>query len=151
MGTFAFCKYDDATLDSLREWVVDREIPNRSRMSKIHTTIIWSRVDIPEHKWIQRDVGDLRKHSWPSIGFDVFDSFSKRDQIFKKCLVMKLNAPYLHHCHDMLIAAGGSYDHPNYVPHITLSYDIPHDFDLNIPLPKFEFKPSKIFTESFQP
>ena len=150
MGTFTFCKYDDETLEDIWEWCHKFQIPSPTGKSKMHTTVIWSKTDISEEYWLQRDKSHFRKMEFDVVGLELFNHFSKRQQVMQKCLVIKLDAPYLLHCHNHLIKKGGTNSHPSYTPHITVCYNFPVHLEISkIDVPNFKFKPSKIFTENF--
>jgi hypothetical protein len=128
--------------------LTENEIPNPTGGSKLHTSVI--RGELPEEHWVEKDISHLRKKSFKATELAIFDTFSKRYQMMKKCLVVKLDAKYLVQLHTDLLKRGGTYNHPVYHPHITLSYDFPADFDLStLSVPKFTFQPHRIFTADF--
>lgn len=152
MGTITFCKYDTETVDLIHDWCTTHNIPNPTGRSKIHTSVIWSRTDVPREHWLERDASHFRKMSFKATGLALFDHWSKREEVMQKCLVIKLNAPYLVHCHKHMLKNGGSYGFLEYVPHVTVCYNFPEDRDITgLPTPTFEFKPNKIFSETFIP
>lgn len=152
MGTIVFCKYDDETVENIWEWCHKHQIPSPTGKSKMHTTVVWSKTDVPTEHWLDRDASHFRKMDFRASSLELFDHFSKRQQVMQKCLVVKLDAPYLIHCHNHMRKHGAAHDHPTYVPHVTVCYNYPVHMELDkIELPVFKFKPNKIFTESFVP
>lgn len=152
MGIITFCKFSDETIENIWEWCHKHQVPNPTGKSRLHTSVMWSKTDVPEEHWIHRDVGHLRKMTFLPVGLELFDHFSKRQQVMQKCLVIKLHAPYLTQCHKYLIKQGATYGHPTFIPHVTVCYNFPPEMDLSkIELPKFHFQPNKIFTENFVP
>lgn len=90
------------------------KVPDPTPSKDMHTTVVYSRtpVEFPVEKNI--DV---------SVGRDVqFHVFNTRDG--KRALVLKIKSDYLTSRHELGNELGASYDFPDYIPHITLSYDV---------------------------
>ena len=80
---------------------------------KLHTTLIYSRKFCPHIEAVP-----TLKHIAQFLSYDVFTS-QEGDNV----LVMKLNAPSISARHLKLMQQHqATYDYPEYLPHITLSY-----------------------------
>jgi 2'-5' RNA ligase len=91
------------------------EIPNPYSTDKMHCTLIYSTEPC---KMPQVESRKIYKAE-----FEKFDFFDQRNG--KRCLVMKVKSPDLQARHTSLMKEmGASYDFPDYLPHITMSYDI---------------------------
>ena len=141
-GVYASCTYHQTSLNKLTKWMVEHEdfIPNPVPLDQIHTTVIYSRKDLT-CLIIGESVNFPNPQCmWPSE----FKLFSKSEDE-KTCLVMLLDASSLINIHNFLIEHGAEHDYDDYIPHITLSYDVPKDFDLSsLTLPDFCFIPNEI-------
>jgi hypothetical protein len=118
-GLYVAVKYTDKTLNSISE--VLKLVPNPVQLEDIHTTIIYSRKYA---EIVEQDIVVICINS----GYDIW-----KDSSGKRILVMKLDSPQLEFRHRYLTSNYGlTYDYENYIPHITLSYDIGDDeFDLS--------------------
>lgn len=121
-GVYMAAKYDDDTLSVIVDMMERHHIPNPLSSRDIHTTIVYSRVPVPGLQATENiDPPEQATH----IGYEVWPS-----QKDSNCLVMLLDSTFLHsrfaHAVDDL---GATYDYDEYKPHITLSYDVPKDFD----------------------
>lgn len=107
-------------------------IKNIIAFEKIHTTLIYSSKNPDSEIKIGEDLLGVKAK------FSKFHVFDTADN--KKALVLKLNCKALIDKHKKLMKEHDlSYDYDEYIPHITVSYDI-GDFDLSkikdIKLPK---------------
>ena len=113
-GTYVCAKFSDETLEALESFQELHEIPNRVPKVDMHCTIAFSRKFInykPEY-----DIGYVATHAETKI-------FTT--QKGKRALVLALeNADKLKFRHDYANAIGATYDFPDYIPHVTVSYDI---------------------------
>ena len=63
-------------------------------------------------------------------------------------LVLKLKAGELVEMHESLIRLGAVHDFPIYQPHVTISYDLPLDYDWSmLKPPPMVFIPNRIYFE----
>jgi hypothetical protein len=126
-GTYVAVKVLYPTLAWIEEYVRAHRIPQVHEDRQVHhATIIWSRRHCPnlkpEHDVVHRaSVNDI--HVFRSDG--------------KNCLVLLLDAPTLVKRHNHLMKVhGATYDYPEFIPHVTIAYDI-GDYHW-WKLPKFE-------------
>lgn len=126
-GTYAAVNFTDETLDLLVELQNKLKLPNPTPRDKLHCTILYSRVYVP---FIPSDKEILLADSaWLEV-FETRDNYN--------ALVLRFDSDHLQFRHMVGKALGATYDFPDYLPHVTLSYDIGSlKFDLNN---KFETK-----------
>lgn len=115
-GSYVAVKYDDESRDKLYEFAEKLNLPNLLPKSKYHTTLIYSRKYNPDIKEDQ----SLYPLKIKGKELHVFDT-----QDNKRALVMKFDSPELVERHNFLMSEYQlQYDYDEYIPHITLSYDI---------------------------
>lgn len=115
-GSYVAVKYDDESRDKLYEFAEKMNLPNLLPKSKYHTTLIYSRKYNPDIKEDQ----SLYPLKIKGKELHVFDT-----QDNKRALVMKFDSPELVERHNFLMSEYQlQYDYDEYIPHITLSYDI---------------------------
>lgn len=116
-GTYAGGNFSKDVQDGLEKFSNDNNIPNIN--TEYHTTILYSRKHLPDYKAAGKVKYDTPLHSFEVFGGDT------------NVLVLKLDSPDLQERHNELMKEHkATYDFPEYIPHITLSYDI-GDFDIN--------------------
>lgn len=131
-GVYVAVKYNQSAGDDLLDFIKKYNIPSTLKANDFHTTLIYSRkhADITD---LDDNMEDSEIVAYPKE-LHVFETFDK-----KRALVIKLDCPYLEERHKYLMQKYGlTYDYDEYIPHITLSYDIG---DMEIPkdvkFPKF--------------
>lgn len=116
-GRYIGLHFDDETKNSVQRIVHDEAIPNSVRTDKLHTTITYSRENPVKDYSVN---GEFDEPICAEIeSFDIFPS-----QNGKNCLVAKLNCPECISKHEKTRELGASYDYDEYIPHLTLSYDV---------------------------
>ncbi len=123
-GIYVAVKYNQSASDDLLDFIKKYNIPSTLKAEDFHTTLIYSRkyADIKE---LDDNMEDSEIIAKPTE-LHVFETFDK-----KRALVIKLDCPYLEQRHKYLMQKYDlTYDYEEYIPHITLSYDIS---DLEIP------------------
>jgi hypothetical protein len=121
-GLYVCVKFKPETIDQIVGFQKANGIPNPVEANDLHSTIVYSRKRII---WTPNTRINLRVNTDSSL-LETWDTGSD-----KKCLVWHYNSPYQHRRFNEAIAAGATYDFPEYKCHITLSYDC-DDFALNI-------------------
>lgn len=140
-GVYASCSYDDQSLQKLADWMNDHNdlIPMPVPLEKIHTTVVYSRAEFPCPIGKAIHLSDSQPFC-PS-GFTLLGK--PEDEM--ACLVMLLDAEPLVHVHNFCVNEGAKHDYEDYIPHVTLSYRVPKDFDHSqIEIPDFCLKPNAI-------
>lgn len=123
VGTYVECKYTKKSCEALHEFVLSLNIPHPLEASKYHTTILYSRAPLPNIH------GILETRPGWRFAPRSFKKFDVRGGIGECALVLLLDAPNLADMHIQLRVAGGTHDHDDYVPHVTLSYRFPIDHE----------------------
>jgi hypothetical protein len=114
-GTYVAITYENNCVTRLINLCEEMGIPNITPHSKIHTTLIYS-TNYAE------DVLVNSQTSYLAI-IDKLDIFTSSSGI--NCLVAVLNCPTINARHQELMNTYGfNHGFPEYIPHITLSYDI---------------------------
>lgn len=123
-GLYVSAKFSELTLDALENLQRNLKVPNPVPREKFHSTICYSRVNIPYQ---------------PASGsFEVANDGHL--EIWKHgeypILVLVLNSDYLQCRHMYARAIGATHDFPDYTPHITLSYNVgPVSFEGKVQIP----------------
>lgn len=117
-GTYSGVRFSPETKESIMNFIKKYKIPNAVSESKLHTTVLYSRKPLPDYK-------AQGKINPPYTGkSDHFEIWKTRDT-GKNCLVLKYKSPELVERHKYLMKKHeATYDFKEYIPHITLSYDI---------------------------
>lgn len=140
-GIYASCSYDDNSLRMLASWMELHSdvIPTPVSIDQIHTTIVYSRKVFPCP--LGEDIELVNALDFCPSGFTLLGN--ENDE--KACLVMLLDADPLVDVHELCVQEGAEHDYDDYIPHITLSYDVPKNFDHSqMKVPNFCLKPNKI-------
>ncbi len=126
-GSYAAVKFDPTTTEALKEYQYDNHIPNPLQPDEFHSTVMFSRKYIPTFKAL----GELP--SWGGM-FTKWDIFPSEEE---KALVLKYDCHELSERFDQIIKEyGATWDHKNFQPHITLSYNV-DELDIS-KLPKYD-------------
>jgi len=116
-GTYVGGRFSKDVEKGLEEFCKDNDIPNIN--TDYHTTIMFSRSKLEGYESAGKVQYDTPLHS-----FKIFEGDTK-------VLVLQLDSPDLKARHEYLMKEyDGTYDFPDYIPHITLSYDL-EDYDIN--------------------
>jgi len=145
-GTFVGARFTDKTKNQLRKYLYDNNIPNPINPNEVHTTIIYSRKDLPT--FTPRGM-----FANPYLGTPTnFELFTSKPDMFKSyssnALVLRFDSPELTKRHNEIRNNfGATHDYDEYKPHITLSYDA-GDFDIDS-IPMYD-KPLEVNEEYSQ-
>lgn len=136
VGTYAGVRFCDETKKQLEEYCTQWNIPNCTPADKYHTTLLYSRKPCPNYK----PLGDIAP---PYVGSPkelvVWNTQPKEPGgPTARCLVLKFDCEHLINRHQSLMQEHqATYDYPEYLPHVTLSYDIGDMDHSNLPVPEF--------------
>lgn len=113
-GTYVGVRFDKESIKTIKEIQSLFKIPNPTPENDLHSTVVFSRneIDFPIKTGIYEPID-------PVVKFHVF-----KTQSGKRALVLKIDSEYLKQRHELANQLGATYDFPDYIPHITLSYDI---------------------------
>ena len=130
IGSYVAVKFSKESTNAIRNFMVETNIPDKLKQSELHSTIVYSRVHLPEFKahgtlsepWIATPTGFKIWESKPN-------SFDKRSTY---CLVMTISCKDMDDRHNYAKKDhGATFDFDEYQPHITLSYDVGVGFDVD--------------------
>jgi hypothetical protein len=140
-GLYVAAFFDEETNNNIAEYMRINKIPAPVNTASLHTTIVYSTVPVPNFE---------PNHS-VDIDIDTthatFECWEMRNG--SRCLVLKYFSPYLQFRFTEAMKNGAMYDFDEYKPHISLSYEIPEEFDVSL-LPKIDFQ-LKIVGEYSEP
>lgn len=126
-GTYYAARPTDETREAILDFLADNKIPNPLTTDLIHCTVCYSRVWCAE-----RALGDLDPH-WKGEfeSYNVWPTSSdvEEEEEPATCLTMSFKCPEMHERHWYLRRNGATHDYPEFKPHVSLSYDIAHDYD----------------------
>lgn len=123
-GTYIGVKFSKDTLKAIHEYIKVNKIKNPVPIKDIHSTVIFSRVpfDIMEYFEIKSE-----------------KAFIKEFMILSGSLVMVLESDYLKELHNRIMREyPATYDFPEYIPHVTLSYGPKNSNDAPVPHEYYE-------------
>jgi len=145
-GSYVGVRFTPDTIEAVRKIIDGEGIPNPTPSEDYHSTVAYSKTPIPDYK----PDGDLEQAQDASInGFKIFKTAEGG-----KCLVASLDSDYLHQKHQQTMDQGASYDFDEYIPHVTLSYDVGADWDeanLDKLTKKYKGTPVQISQEYMSP
>lgn len=107
-GTYVCVKFTDKTVARLQEIQRELKVPFPVPAEKLHSTVVYSRVQIAYV---------------PVYNTHILATKAKLHK-FGDALVLLFDSPYLQERHLYGELLGATYDFPEYLPHITLSYDV---------------------------
>lgn len=130
-GTYAGVHFDQNTVRDLKLLQDALAVPNPLSPDKFHSTLLYSRKPLPNY--VPFGEYPIPPTSNTNVfELDVFETASG-----KRALVLKYDSDFLSGRHNELMKEhGATWDHPSFIPHITLSYDIG---DCNIQLGPVSF------------
>ena len=128
-GTYVAVKFDEDTQNALVEFAKEAGIPDALNKSEFHSTIVYSRKHLPDY-----EVLGTIDEPWEAKPKE-FTVWEKKPNAYDDrhtyCLVMQLTCPKMNERHTMAREDhGATYDFDEYLPHVTLSYDVGVGFDV---------------------
>lgn len=123
-GAYVSVNFSESTKEKIKSLMDSHQIPNPLSTDKLHITLLYSRVPLKSKYYVEDFFKPIHVHPHKPEIFKVND---------KNVLVITIESEWLNLKHRILREQhGGSHDYPSYVPHITLSYDVPDDFNCDI-------------------
>ena len=117
IGTYAAVTFHTDTNKAIHNYIRAAKLPNAVRPDKLHTTLLYSRVQLPEY--VPLGLMMLANYGTP-IGLSILPGEHK-----ERCLVLNYSCPELEERHRYLTEKHSApYDFPDYITHVTLSYNI---------------------------
>lgn len=122
-GTYVCAKLKYEHAKSIHDFCVQHSISNHLRADELHTTLIYSAVSTAVGPVVNAD-------PYYTAEVDRLELWNVKDCNF---LIMILKSDDLIDRHyTMREQHGFTHDYPDYVPHISLSYDVPHDIEIDM-------------------
>jgi len=127
-GTYAGVRFCEDTVNRIKTFVEENEIPQPVPDEKMHSTILYSRKHLPNYE----AAGDFEE---PFEGipteFDLWESQPDEEGNKSNCLVLQYDCDPLVERHQSLMDEHeATFDFEEYKPHVTLSYNV-GDLDLS--------------------
>lgn len=136
-GTYAAVTFDKKSIVNLYDYVTGLDIPNPLDPELYHSTIVYSKKTLPELVAVHYGALETKISH-----FRIFEAYCQsgledgREPEY--VLVAVLDNPLLSARHKQIREVhGAAFDFDEYIPHITLSYDVGPDFDME-GLPSFD-------------
>lgn len=144
-GTYVCVKLSDKSATKLNKWCKESLIPNQLPKEDLHCTLIYSKDDLPP-------AIELPQYSEPfKIEPDTFEYALFGDK--QTILVLKFKQEELQaRWQTLKDEYNFQYDFPTYIPHISLSYEVPEGYNINrLELPNFPIYLVGEHRESLEP
>ena len=127
-GTYAGVRFSEDTVNRIKSFIGNNEIPEPIPDDKMHSTVLYSRKHLPNYE----AAGD---YETPLEGtpteFDLWESQPDEDGVKSNCLVLQYDCdPLLERHQSLMDEHGATFDFEEYKPHVTLSYNV-GDLDLS--------------------
>lgn len=115
--TYVAVRFSVETVRDLDRYAETHNVPNRIGVDEYHCTALHSHTPV-------EGIDLVREVEWVGkpVGFDIFEAHIMGFPT--NCLVLRFDSRELNDRHAALVKAGGTHDFPEYLSHITLSYDI---------------------------
>lgn len=136
-GTIVKAHLTNASADELHNWCQNNKIKDGLEPEDYHCTILFSKNPVPH----LMEINNIDFHAIVKI---------KRWKILGDALVLLLEARKFHKLHNRLMDEGGTHDFPNFLPHVSVKYDVESD-KLPQNLPDFDLKFDRLSVEPIDP
>lgn len=116
-GTYAGVRFSKETKERLRQYGKDNNIPCMLKPEYMHSTLLFSRKYLPEYR-AQGEIDPPYKGTPKSL-----ELWPTRDE--KNCLVLRYDCQDLvDRHHELMDKHQAMYDFDQFIPHVSLSYDV---------------------------
>jgi hypothetical protein len=123
-GTFIGINLGQKSAERLNKWCKESLIPNQLPIEELHCTLIYSKDNLPPNIEIQK-YSDMLKVEPDTYEYALFGENGNT-------LVLKITQEKIQdRWYELKKKYKFQYDFPTYIPHISLSYDIPQGFNIN--------------------
>lgn len=131
-GTYAGVRFDENTIEALKELQKRLKVPEPLDGDDFHSTLLYSRRLCPEYVALG-DLSPVITSDDTTFTLEIWPSSSGE----KNVLVLQYECSWLQERHAALMEQHkATWDFPNYIPHITLSYNVgdwkPKDFSVSM-------------------
>ena len=122
-GTYGAVNFSPKSLKNIIAFCERNKIPNIESPEDMHCTVIYSTTPVPDFN----PKATIKEYATPKT-IEIWDVGT--DDEPRYCLVLRIESEYMHQRFNDAMALGATYDYATYKPHITLSYNVGHDFKL---------------------
>ena len=126
-GTYGAVSFNDNDIDKLIAFAEQYNVPNILDSKNFHATLAYSR----------KFLADIKPQECNSIAnpkiFKIWESPPNANKAEKTyCLILLLDCQYLiDRFNNIMFNYNATYDYDEYNPHVTISYNVGEDFDVN--------------------
>lgn len=130
-GAYIKLTYNYDSMVKLYEYIINQNIPNKVTIDDIHTTLLYTKRQLDEYIPSNK----LKGIKVDPVKFEVWKTYEGLN-----CLVLIIDNKEINLLHNHITKKhNGKHIHNQFIPHITLSYNINQDFECNkLPLPDFD-------------
>jgi hypothetical protein len=114
-GLYTFRRLDPQSSEFMYEWMRENKIPNPLPPTELHCTVVCSEVDIPGY-----GVDPTPVMVFPA---------TYKIAIMNNALTVQFKSEALTDQWQRAMNMGGKSKFPTFIPHVSLSYQVPEDFD----------------------
>jgi 2'-5' RNA ligase len=145
-GIYSFCDLSDETANSLFDWA--STFLDKSKVldkSEFHMSLMSSTTNfLKDHCPIR--LSKCFASAQKPFRLESIKTFNSSFDTSRYALVVVVNAPEVQEFHRLLCYYGGAHKFKDFVPHITISYDVPKDFDCsNLIIPEILISPKNVY------
>lgn len=115
VGLYTFRRLNQQSSEFLYEWMKENRVPNPLPISELHTTVVQSEIDIPGYS-----VDPTPVMLYPA---------TYKIEMLAEALVIRFKSDSLVDQWQRAMNLGGKSKFPTFIPHISLSYQVPEDYD----------------------
>ena len=115
VGLYTFRRLNQASGEFLYEWMRENRIPNHLPITELHCTVVQSDIDIPGYA------------TDPALV--MLNPATYKIAMMNEALVVQFKSDPLVDQWQKAMNMGGKSKFPTFIPHITLSYQVPEDYD----------------------
>lgn len=114
-GFYAYRTLNAQSAEFLHEWMKEHKIPNPLSMDKLHVTVVYSENVVPGYT--------------PDPTLLQISPASYKIDMMEEALVIKFRSDSLEEQWQRAMNMGAKSRYPTFIPHISLSYNVPLDYD----------------------
>lgn len=115
VGLYSFRRLNQQSSEFLHEWMKENDVPNPRPISELHCTIVQSDIDIPGYA--------------PDPALVMLNPATYKIEMLAQALIIKFKSDPLTEQWQKAMNMGGKSKFPTFIPHISLSYQVPEDYD----------------------
>jgi hypothetical protein len=115
VGLYTFRRLNPQSSEFLYEWMEENRIPNHLPLSELHCTVVQSEIDIPGYT-----IDPTPVMIYPA---------TYKIAMMNEALTIQFKSDALVEQWQRAMNMGGKSKFPTFIPHITMSYEVPLDYD----------------------